>query len=347
MKNYKLIVIGLFAALAGFTVQGCFVPQPPGECTVQAGQQILGSSNYTAQLIPKTPEAANCPKLDHLEIGAARFPAADGKGYTVAIRQSRMVDIYNGKVFSAAIPDGTDNDCTKAAKCETCVLPADGGGFTVGGVMVTVTDAGATIPSKDGGVVKIDVKNFCDVPQPDEVPRADDADPKGLNIISNAPFGTQFADKGGVCKLGTFTGGVQNLPAQEVVGGPSLPAIKVQSEWSNFEILNTSKVPATLWTATLKYTEGSCTNEYDVTAWWPIVHCEKLDAMGDPEVDAMGNQIPDETRCDPNPDLDAGRTNGSGMSPYFKPVCKITGRDDTGKANFLVCAPNVSKAELQ
>jgi hypothetical protein len=344
MKNYKITLFGLVGAVSGFTIQGCFSPQPLPECTVSTDSYVvaLEKLNQTG--------GTSCETLDHTDVFMTRFPAAaGGKSYDIALRPKRNVDIHNGDVFSAPTLDGTDNDCTKGvatpASCKTCVVAVDGG-FTVKGVLVTSTalaDGGVsnTVPAADGGTTKIDVKNFCGVPQTDAIPRVDPADPDAVNITSRGPV-TLFPNNDGICVAATFSGGVQNTEEVALLDGTKLPAIKVQTEFTNLQVVNTSKALGSLWTANMKQVEGSCVTEYLATGWLPVVHCETLgggDKGDEPITDTAGNIIPDEKACATVDDPDAG-TKASGMNPNFEPICRIIGRDNAGLATVAVCAPN-------
>jgi hypothetical protein len=349
MKNSKIVLIGLGAAIAGFTLQGCFAAQPPPECSVITGQAVFGVTNYIAQLeSPVQSGAASCKPLDNLEIGLARFPLTAGeKGFRVDIRNSRIVDIYNGAIFGADVDD--TNNCTAYADtedCTTCAVPLADAGYSLHDGTNLVDDGTGAFyfvgGEADGGDLEVDVTNEC-TPVPDN--RRDATDLKGEKINAVGKM-VQFPSAAGVCVVSDFTAGVQNFRAETEIEGTKVAALTSKTEWSNFEMLNSTKSPSTFWTADLKYTEGACVTSYKVSAWWPIVSCEKTDKADKKIKDANGNYVPDETKCDPNPDVAAGRVSGSGMSPYFKPVCRVVGKDAAGKAIKLVCAPSVTKDEL-
>jgi hypothetical protein len=333
MKHTKLGLIGLASAALGFVAQGCFAPQPPGECTVVSGAAAFGITNYAAKLDKTAQTGTGCVDLTQLEVGMIRY-APPGKPMTVDIRTSRIVDINEGRVFEADIDDS--NNCTNEEGCEECVRGNEDAGYTLAdgtSVSVEVTDAGTTyfVPEVDGGVHEIDVANMCDVSNPDAIDWIEKSDPQGLklNISANMPE-SRIADKDGVCKLSNFSGGERTFEPQPLVGGGEFPGFKVKVEFSSLDMVNTTKAPATYWTAKLKHTEGACITDYDVTGFWPIVHCTSEGKDG--------GVVVDESACDPNADLDAGRISGSGISPNFKSKCD---------AKLGLCIPTVTAKELK
>ncbi|HEX8820447.1 MAG TPA: hypothetical protein VF794_11010 [Archangium sp.] len=90
--------------------------------------------------------------------------------------------------------------------------------------------------------------------------------------------------------------------------GVSKAPLSLAYEWSNLRIYNTPEIPGTQFTANLRYTENGCTADYTVKGIWPVVGC------------ATGGK-PDETKCDPYPDPEAGRYRGSGINPTFPVKC--------------------------
>jgi hypothetical protein len=94
----------------------------------------------------------------------------------------------------------------------------------------------------------------------------------------------------------------------DVPATSTLPAQSFAYEWSNLRIYNTPEIPGTQFVADLRYTENGCTAEYAVKGIWPVVSCATAGK-------------PDETKCDPYPDFDAGRLRGSGINPLFPVKC--------------------------
>lgn len=98
-------------------------------------------------------------------------------------------------------------------------------------------------------------------------------------------------------------------PAQlNVPASTTEPAQSFTYEWSNLRIYNTPEIPGTQFVADLRYTENGCTAEYSVKGIWPVVRCATAGK-------------PDETKCDPYPDFNAGRLRGSGINPIFPVKC--------------------------
>jgi len=297
MNSVRIGLLGLASAVAGFALSGCFAAQPDPECNIVQTSVAYGLSPYFVKLT-KVDATGTCGDMKSMQLGMqrSRLPPAAGTTtpvngeFTLNVKPSEMVDMVNGFVFAADYD--ASNDCSDGEACDTCVATGD--------------------PSVD---------NVCEA-VPDPVPRTDPNDPDGKNLIGAGKM-AQFP-KDGVCTVTEFAGMTQDFQ-EEVVdlvdgGTETFPAINVKTEWSDFEILNTTKAPGTVWRAKLKYTEGSCVANYDAYAFWPQVACET-------DVD-----------CDPNADIDAGRVMGSGINPDFKPVCNT----DLG-----VCEPTVGWDDLK
>jgi hypothetical protein len=94
----------------------------------------------------------------------------------------------------------------------------------------------------------------------------------------------------------------------EVPASSTEPAQSFTYEWSNLRVYNTPEIPGTQFIADLSYTENGCTAEYTVRGIWPVVSCATAGK-------------PDEVKCDPYPDFDAGRLRGSGINPIFPVKC--------------------------
>lgn len=142
---------------------------------------------------------------------------------------------------------------------------------------------------------------------PDPVVRVDPTDPRGARQTAVGPFPRE--PTAGVCAAPEPLVAEQQfeaVTAQLVDGGTlTFPALTARFEFSELKVLTTFEVPGTAFTAKLTQTEGACTARYDVVAFYPAVHCET------------------NADCDPNPDLDAGRTIGSGINGDFDPVCDV------------------------
>lgn len=362
MSKLKLASTALLAAALGFVIQGCFAAQPPPECNVVTADPVVGVSNYLATL-KKGTQSGDCSgapsgDLSALEVGMMRFAPPGSTDHTVAVRSSYIVDVSNGHVYAADL-DKTNN-CSNAkapGKCTYCIASGSGSTATLadGGAAATVDTDGGTIgivyPAGDGGT-RIDLKNVCKVTVEGAKMR-DSTDPNGdrFNVFAKVPL----YPSNGVCSLSAFDGGVENLDSV-LVNGTLIPApaslgtTLLATNWSNFEIIQNAKVPATFWTATLDMVEGTCATKYEVTAFWPEVDCTLYDAQGEPVLDANGNKQPNEELCDPvgpgpdagpryTPAVPAGQVfTGSGLSPYFKPKCN---------PDLLLCVPTVTAADLK
>ena len=323
--NTKLRIglLGLASAVAGFTLQGCFAPQPVPECSVTITAAALGLTPYHV-LMTKVDGTGACASLKHINVGLQRYRTkAAGGDFTLAVKASPVVDPYLGYVYSA----NTDayNDCANEEDCQgeddptmSCVVNVDDGGVErFDGTPVEISgDVGIAGDPNDGGF-EVDPANECGVVE-EELPRVDATDPDGkkLNAIGKMP---QFPTNG-VCTVTDFTGGEQNFQAEMDIDGNVIPAVTHKLEFTEFNVINSTKVPGTAFTSKIKYTEGSCVANYTAVGFWPEVHCEA------------------DADCDPSADLDAGRILGSGINPEFKPKCDT----DVG-----ICVPTVDIAAIK
>ena len=139
--------------------------------------------------------------------------------------------------------------------------------------------------------------------------------------------------KNNVCAVTDFVGGGQDFQEEvlNLVDGSTqtLPAATYKLEYTNFNVVNSTKVPGTAFTSDVKLTEGACVAEYKAVGFWPEIGCSN-----DPSEGALVTS----TECDPNADLDAGRVFGSGINPAFEPKC------DTALG---VCVPTVDVATIK
>jgi hypothetical protein len=107
-------------------------------------------------------------------------------------------------------------------------------------------------------------------------------------------------------------------------GGVSKAPVSLTYEWSNVRIYSTPQIPGTQFVADLRYTRNDCTASFSVKGIWPVVACGTeitldTDANGDGKKDTK--TVPDESKCDPNPDPAVGRVRGSGINPIFPVKC--------------------------
>ena len=332
-KNLRISLFGLLGAFAGFALQGCFAPQPTPECSVTITAAALGLAPYYVKLT-KVSGTGACADLTHLRTGLTRFRTkASGGDFTLAVKASPVVDPYLGKDFSAN-QDPT-NDCVNEDDCQgdsdpkaACVnLLADGGVELFDGTPIA---ADGTVTQADGGTYSVDPANECG-PVDEPITRSDPADPKGskLNAIGKMP---QFPTKN-ACAVTDFTGGSQDFQEEvlsRVDGVPqTLPAITYKIEYTNFNVINSTRVPGTAFTTDIKYTQGPCVAEYKGVGFWPEIACSNAPSEG---------ALVESAECDPNADLDAGRVTGSGINPDFKPKC------DTALG---VCVPTVDVTTIK
>ncbi len=145
--------------------------------------------------------------------------------------------------------------------------------------------------------------NPCRVVE-EPVVRVDPNDREGKKLNALAPFTPE--PKAGVCLAPPLVA-AQDFEAVSVAtvdaGTVMLPSLRVRYEFTDVKVFMTAEVPGTAFTAKLSQTEGACMATYDLVAFHPAVACTT------------------DTDCDPNADLDAGRTRGSGIDPDFDPAC--------------------------
>ncbi len=327
-KNSRISLFGLIGGVAGFALSGCFAAQPTPECsvTITAAGQRLGP--YYALLTP-VDGTGSCATLDHMYMGVQRFRTqANGGAFTLAVKTSPVVDPFLGYVYQADVDPS--NNCANEEDCQgeddptaACVRTvADGGLELDDGSAVDPTTGTVTVA--DGGSFDVDLENECtSVPEPLERRDATDPDGKKLNAIGQMP---QFPSNK-VCTVTNFVGGEQNYQEEvlTLANGSTFtePAVTYKTEFTNFNVITSAKVPGTAITTDMKYTEGGCVANYKVVAFWPEIHCSNPASEG---------ALVYSTECDPNSDADAGRFLGSGINPAFEPKC------DTARG---VCVPTV------
>ncbi|MDP3157141.1 MAG: hypothetical protein Q8N23_31005 [Archangium sp.] len=332
-KNSRISLFGLIGGVAGFALSGCFAAQPTPECNVTITAAGQGLGPYYALLTP-VDGTGSCAELDHMYMGMQRFRTqANGGAFTLAVKPSLVVDPYLGYVYSADVDPA--NNCVNQTRCADCTIDA-GPGLVIpdGGAVEEFVQGDGGIGGRtvavDGGFRAIDRKNACRSVD-DEIARVDATDPDGkkLNAIGQMPqFPTNNA-----CTITNFVGGEQNYQeeALTLVDGSSetLPAITYKTEFTNFNVINSAKVPGTAFTTDMKYTEGGCVANYKVVGFWPEIHCSN-----DPSEGALVTS----EECDPNADVDAGRFLGSGINPSFEPKCNTA---------LGVCVPTVDVAAIK
>ncbi len=333
-KNSRISLFGLIGGVAGFALSGCFAAQPTPECNVTITAAGQGLGPYYA-LLTRVDGTGSCSELTHMSVGMQRFRTqANGGAFTLAVRTSPVVDPYLGYIYSADLDPA--NNCANEEDClgeedpaASCVQPsADGGVELFDGT--PVDPATATFTTADGGSVEVDLANECaSVEEP--FARRDAADPKGkkLNAIGQMP---QFPSNN-ACTITNFTGGEQNYQEEVLTladgSSATLAAVTYKTEFTNFNVINSAKVPGTAFTTDMKFTEGGCVANYKVVGFWPEIHCSNAPSEG--ALVVSGD-------CDPSADLDAGRITGSGINPSFEPKCNTA---------LGVCVPTVDVATIK
>lgn len=138
----------------------------------------------------------------------------------------------------------------------------------------------------------------------------DRTDPNGANKINSVGKMASVTTADDFCEVTGLSVAKQDFPAiaQELdpdggVTTPAQPALSIAYEWSDVRILVKPIAAGTQYTGNLKYTQDGCTANYKVIGLWPAIECTE------------------DVNCDPNPDLDAGRTVGSGINPSFLQTC--------------------------
>ncbi len=332
-KNFRISLFGLVGAVAGYGLTGCFAAQPTPECSVTITAAALGLTPYYVKLTPVS-GTGSCAQMTHMYTGMQRFRTApSGGAFTLAVKSSPVVDPYLGYNYSADVDPSNncvnEEDCTGADDPSAmCVnnLP-DGGIETYDGTPVENDEA---VPTDGGDPFPVDVANEC-VSVEESIARVDPTDENGkkLSAIGKMP---QFPTNNS-CAVTEFEGGAQNFQAEdlELADGSmtTLDAVTYKLEYTNFNVVNSTKVPGTAFTSDVKYTEGSCVAEYKAVGFWPEIGCSN---------DPSEGALVESADCDPNADLDAGRIFGSGINPEFKPKC------DTALG---VCVPTVDVTTIE
>lgn len=122
------------------------------------------------------------------------------------------------------------------------------------------------------------------------------------NLAASGRFTATVVDESGMCLVdGTSPG------EQEVRGE------LVSYDFRRVQVVGLAAVQGTEILAEVVLTRGRCTRTYDVLALWPYLKCSSA-------VD-----------CDPLPDADHGRPNGSGVLPSLPVECNNALQDGSGQ----------------
>lgn len=324
-KNLRISLFGLIGAFAGFALQGCFASQPTPECSVTITAAGLGVGPYFVKL-DKTSGTGACADLKSMRMGMMRYRTqASGGDFTVAVKPSLVVDPALGYSFSA--DQDPANNCVNEADClgeadpsAMCLVSPT---QTVDGTpVVGQADGGSeAVPTDGGDPFPVDSANECKVVE-EPVVRVDAMDTKKANLNGIGKM-KQFPTKN-VCTITDVVGAVQNFQAEMLDladgGTLNLPAATYKTEFTDFNVLTSTKVPGTAFTTNMKFTAGSCVAEYKAVGFWPEIACTTDEA------------------CNPSANLDAGRVTGSGINPDFKPKCDVA---------LGVCVPTVDLTTIK
>jgi hypothetical protein len=114
-------------------------------------------------------------------------------------------------------------------------------------------------------------------------------------------------------------------------GSDAVPAESVKYEWTNVKVYVTAAAQGTQFSGHLKYTDDTCTAQYNVAGVWPAIPCNNVVDDG---VDDMGNPktkvVAEAAVCCPSADPlgPLGRITGSGINPDFPMKCEKTMPED-------------------
>lgn len=128
--------------------------------------------------------------------------------------------------------------------------------------------------------------------------------------------------QGNVCIVSTLTTAQQNLDAvpNEDGGAPLSPKASMSYVWSNVQFLVTAQYYGSQFQADVTVNEDGAACSYRAQGLYPYVDCTKVDAAGDPVLDAAGKPQVDESTCAAEANPPAHPT-GSGINPDFAVHC--------------------------
>lgn len=104
-------------------------------------------------------------------------------------------------------------------------------------------------------------------------------------------------------------------------GLDALPASTMKYEWSDVKVYVTAASLGTQFAGHLKYTQDTCSAEYNVAGVWPAVSCGVDKDVDDGMGGMMKITVPQESLCCPSADPLGGRITGSGINPDFPLKC--------------------------
>lgn len=118
----------------------------------------------------------------------------------------------------------------------------------------------------------------------------------------NGRFTDPVVDSAGMCRVEAASVGQQEIAGELVT-----------YDFRTVQVVGLAAVQGTEILAEVVLTRGSCVRTYDVLALWPYLNCSSA-------VD-----------CDPLPDPDHGRPNGSGVLPSLPVECNAVLQDGSGQ----------------
>lgn len=171
-------------------------------------------------------------------------------------------------------------------------------------------------PGEVDGLVAIRTLGIAEPAEAGQVD-ASDVEGKKRNAFAKIPGAV---DENNFCQLSEFVRAEQSYGAKAAnpdAGTAALPATDIAYEWLDAKILVTPDSPGTQMMGTLRYTKDGCSATYEVVGMWPAVAC----GVKDPTDPAGKRKIPDDSLCEAERDLEAGRLSGSGINPSFPVQC--------------------------
>ncbi len=280
----SFLVVALLAMSLAVWLAGCAYAEPPPPCPVAAGSALgVGAGGNPLPRLPDfwakyTLASGNatdsCAQLVGEEVAFQKFSTPTQlTNFTLALRSYRM-----------GYQQGNANDY--------------GSADYVGDLDFTFPD-GTT-----GGAAEGEGTNFNDpTGGSDFVIRQDPNDPQNklmsaIGSLTGLPDATNIctasgfsaADEtwpeidvplypGGENDTSVNTGNTDPLQGTAVIlddGGTKVavfPTLHEKYEWDSVKIISTTEIPGTVFSASLRYTENTCTATYNVFGIWPLTPC--------------------------------------------------------------------------
>jgi hypothetical protein len=145
---------------------------------------------------------------------------------------------------------------------------------------------------------------------------AEDAGVEGGKATLSAlgGFTAREPDDKDFCYVPELTPAQVDYPeVSDPMGKVIFPRTTLSYKWSHVRVYVTAAAPGTQFSADVVITTSDqCSVQYSAIGMWPAIDCGVKDAQG--------NVTPDDTLCDPEPDLAKDRPAGSGLNPDFGPT---------------------------